>query len=452
MAFIAITAPSVGDPTRLDTFASPVVNNLLYLYGAIPSPSTALLANGSFEANTVTNAAPAGWTLTTLATSNTCQTETSAANTRHGKQAFSMTTPGGITGGCVITSSLGICSESEAFFLRWLMKSSVATITNSVSISFYDQAGTFISTTTVWSASSGNATSWQPFMSPINPPAGARQFAVILTGVNSTTAGTVYWDGVECDAIARGVRTAVFTATGNFIPPSDTDNIEADILAAGGGGGGGGGMYTSGVGANGSAGGVGGDSWVGVSTNKARGGLGGNFGGGNNTTTPGSAGAAVAYTFVSSVTAGLIQFGSMALAGTAGVVGVTNGGAGGLGGAVKVAGNFAWLFGPLSGGAPGAGVGGSGGNPAASTAGVANTGFGGAGGTGGGSSGTQGSGGGGSAGLNGEYARLTLAVTSGAPITVTVGTGGAVGNGGTGGASIGGNGAKGSDGLVLIHY
>ena len=444
MAFIAITVPSVGDPTRLDTFAAPMAANMLYLYGAIPPASTNLLNNGSFEANVVSNAAPSGWTLTTLGTTNTCQTETSAANTRHGKQAFSMTTPGSVSGGVVITSGLGICSESEGFGMRWLMKSSVATITNAVQVSWYDQAGVFISTTNVWSASSGNATSWQPFVAPLSPPAGARQFAVILTGVNSTTAGTVYWDGIEVFPVMRGNRAAVFLASGVFVWPADCDSVTVEALGGGGGGGGAGGADSSSAN-NGVAGSNGGSSYFSSATYLARGGNGG----------AGSLGAVGSSTAGATQSAGMtpvissngFQFGALPSTGAAG----TGTSSGGGNGAASNQPAYPMQSPSLAGGVGKTiiGTGNAGGS------GQANTGQAGAG--GGGVRISSAGSGGGASGNPGEWAKwmLTTAILGdnipGTSVTVNVGGGGAGGAGGTA-SSTGGAGGTAGSGYVIVYY
>ncbi len=384
--YVVIVPPVVGDPTRLQAFALAVIGDLDDLNARLSLIGVGGVSNGSFEIGTGADTAPASWDLS-IAAGNHTAFETSAANTRHGKQAFSTTNNSGASGGVTLTTSDYIpWAVDYTLRLAWLMKSSVATTTNTVQVSWYDEAQVFISTTTVYTAATGNPTAWTPFQYDIPAPAGTKFYKVILIGVNSTTNGTTYWDGVRAD-IGKPVAVTVKTATGTYTPVTPKLKVRM-------GGGGGGGQGTADANAT-----AGGDTWFGVSTQKALGGTAGNGGG--------LKGAEVA----PSISAGLVNYGSYSATSKSGDLG----GDGGHG-------VTTWSYRRVI---PGGGVGSGG------TAAAANSGGGGSGGgatTGGSADG----GGGGQAGVCVEY---FLDVVAGIPYTVTIGAGGAgSGNGGAGGS------------------
>lgn len=293
MAFTAITKPAVGDPTRKDTFADQVIDDLDYLYGAAAASGGGRILNGSFESGSAANTAPANWTMT-LASGNSTAFETTAANVAHGAQSFKMTTPGSITGGVALEANdFGILGEGQVLNFSWYMKSTVAGILNTVAVNWYDRAGSLISTTTLYT-STANATSWTYYNYAATAPANARFFKLVVTGVNNATAGSVYWDGFECRTGPLYLRTVYTTGSGTHTYQKWTNRIKV----TGCGGGGGGGKRTDGA----TPAGSGGSTTLG-SIFTATGGT----PGGSNSGATGGAGAGPA---AGSYSSGLLKFGS----------------------------------------------------------------------------------------------------------------------------------------------
>jgi hypothetical protein len=239
MSFTIVSAPNVGDPTRQDTFAVPVIDDLNFLNGVLQIAKGSGIINGSFELDTPPNSdlAPIEWTLN-LSSGNTCKIENTSSNVHHGGQAFSMTNPGGVSGGVSITSSdYYTIGEEDRVAFYWWMFSTVATTTNTVYVNWFDYSGTALSTTTLYNFSSGNPTSWQHFSFSVQAPTGARYFNLEFVGVNSTTAGTTYWDGISYEVLADP-NYVVFNSVGaiNYIPSRGV--TKAKIILVGGGCGG----------------------------------------------------------------------------------------------------------------------------------------------------------------------------------------------------------------------
>src|SRR5687767_2714320 len=107
-----ITQPVVGDPTEIDAFAQPVINNVNELAARSDSTLAEVIVNGSFEVGTGADTAPPGWALD-IAEGNDTDFEESAANTRHGRKAFRMSTPGSIVGGVTLSSSIFMLAAEE---------------------------------------------------------------------------------------------------------------------------------------------------------------------------------------------------------------------------------------------------------------------------------------------------------------------------------------------------
>lgn len=139
MPFVVITDPAVGETLEVDTFGKPVLDNLEFLNDEISSFSTGVAAikNGSFETGTGANTAPSSWDLT-ITSGNSTDFETSAVNTIDGRQAFSMTNPGAVSGGVTLESTdFIIGSEKNPFVLQWFLKSSIATSKITINVKFF---------------------------------------------------------------------------------------------------------------------------------------------------------------------------------------------------------------------------------------------------------------------------------------------------------------------------
>lgn len=242
-----ITTPAVGDPTKKQSFAERVVNNLVYLFNAFLSlvGSRETVINGSFESDADADGYPDGWTLT-LYTGGTFSHETSTAaadgKAQHGKRSIKFTSPGGVGngGGFVTSTDFFEIAENRAYFLAWWHKSSVAGIHNLVQIQFYDSTQTSISTTTLYD-SAANPTSWRLEHARFAPPTNARYAKIILTGAknDNTTAGSCWFDHVQLGAQpfnyeVQFIRAGAFKWTA----PTNVSVIEAYVIGGGGGGGG----------------------------------------------------------------------------------------------------------------------------------------------------------------------------------------------------------------------
>lgn len=262
MPFTTITKPAVGDPTKQQSFAARVVDNLIYLYNSFLSlvGSRETVINGSFESDADGDGFPDGWTLTKY-TGGTFSHETSTAaaddKSVHGKRSIKFTSPGGggNGGGYVTSTDFFEISEQRPYFLSWWHKSSVAGIHNVVAIQFYDSTQTSISTKTLYD-SAANPVVWQVQHGNFAPPDAARYAKIILTGAkdDNTTAGSAWFDHVQIGSL-NFQKSVDFIRAGTFkwTAPSNVSTVEATVIGGGGGGGGEQGNGGGGGGAGGTA-------------------------------------------------------------------------------------------------------------------------------------------------------------------------------------------------------
>lgn len=198
MPFIVITPPNVGETTKLDTFAQPVIDNLNFLNDQLSQASgSGGVGNGSFEVGTGTDTAPPSWDLV-ISAGNSSDFETSAPETNHGRQAFSMTTPGAIAGGVSITlTDFFDASELYGITVKFLMKCSVATTKVSAFVRFYDETESFLDAVQIYLDETTNPTAWTEFSNSARPPVGTRLAKLEFIGVDNLIPATVVFDGIE---------------------------------------------------------------------------------------------------------------------------------------------------------------------------------------------------------------------------------------------------------------
>jgi hypothetical protein len=255
MAFTNITPPNVGDPTKKQSFAKAVIDNLAYLYNVVLRIlSQDGFENGSFETDIDGDGVPDGWTRSL--TGGTIVLDTTAANVTHGLKSakFSSTGSGG---GYLQYTDFFEVARLRPFVLSWQMKSTVATVTNKVEVLFYDSAQSFLSTSTIYNDALTNPTVWTVNAFPVSPPANAKFAKIKITGADSTTVGSTWFDDfrilppISNVPIGKNVYTS---GTTTFTVPENIFRVR--VILVGGGGGGGAGATTS-PGGNGGNGGKG---------------------------------------------------------------------------------------------------------------------------------------------------------------------------------------------------
>jgi len=230
MPFITITKPNVGDPTKKQSFADLVIDNLIFLWNQFLSlvGSREIIVNGSFESDADGDGIPDGWTRT-LFTGGSFSHEQSTAigdlKSFHGARAIKFTSPGGAGngGGYVDTTDFVECSENRAYWLSWQSKSSVAGVRNKVDVTFYDSTKTLISTQNIFDSTT-NPAAWTIQTAGFKPVANTRFVKFRFTGADNTntTAGDVWFDNIQIltlvfnNSIAVNVPCAGHTWTPPF--------------------------------------------------------------------------------------------------------------------------------------------------------------------------------------------------------------------------------------------
>jgi hypothetical protein len=190
--------------------------------------------NGSFEIGSEADTAPSGWDLS-IAAGNSTAFECETSNVGHGRQSFKMTTGGGITGGVVLTSGdFRAVGEGEALMLSWFMKSSVATIANKVVALWYDVSKNYLSATTVYDNSTTNETDMRQYEYAISAPVNARFLKLEFTGVNNSTLGSVWYDGIKLEtAVCILSKKAMFLESGTWECPGGVRFVNLKMWGGG---------------------------------------------------------------------------------------------------------------------------------------------------------------------------------------------------------------------------
>lgn len=196
MPFVVQTKPAVGDTTKKSQIDT-LIENDQFLNSNLNASGVASIINGSFEEGTGADTAPTNWDLAITA-GNSTNFETSTANTAHGKQAFSMTNPGSVSGGVTLTNTdFFLVAEEYGMSFKFLLKCSIATTKVTVNVRFFDEAESFLSAVELYDDDTTNPTAWTNFANSAIPPAGAKLGKLEIIGVNNTVAASVYIDGIE---------------------------------------------------------------------------------------------------------------------------------------------------------------------------------------------------------------------------------------------------------------
>lgn len=207
-----------------------IKNSLEYLYGAIATDTTEGLQNGSFEIDTG-DGIPDSWTRTLYPGG----TGSLVTDSIHGAKAFSFVHPGGSgNGGGYLESDYAPISDHEKYLAKWFWKTSIASgLHVQVVARWSDKDKVPISDETIFDTTTGSTTA-RMHIAGCNPPAGARFCKLRLVGGKSdaSTAGTVFFDGVDFGRIAETSQIPAITVAGtmtSFIGDTWVDEIISSI-------------------------------------------------------------------------------------------------------------------------------------------------------------------------------------------------------------------------------
>lgn len=203
MAWNPPSAPTTSNPIS-KTWGQKVLDCLLWLYGLIGSTSPEGIPNGSAEVDSDSNGVPDNWEYGDYP-GGTGGIDTSTP--AHGAAAFYCTHPGGAgNGGRYWESDYVAISEDISPLLLLFLWATAAGIKVIVRIKYYDKAKSYLSSEDIYSSTS-NPTTRTAFALFGIPPATARYAKIILIGgyTDTDVAGTVYFDGLQFDAMPRTI-------------------------------------------------------------------------------------------------------------------------------------------------------------------------------------------------------------------------------------------------------
>jgi len=191
MAFITITKPSVGNPTKRD-LASDIIDNLNDLNSRIGSGGSSGISNPSFE-NFTTND-PDGWDVTETGGTQTIEDDDNTEQA-HGAAAIKFTYPASASGGGYFeTSDFYECAANEYLKIAWKMLGTSATGAKHI-VRFYwhkhDQSASSTASTDAYS-DTFNPTAWTQGYTEARVPSDAKYFKIriIASDTSATPSGT----------------------------------------------------------------------------------------------------------------------------------------------------------------------------------------------------------------------------------------------------------------------
>lgn len=263
MAFVSITKPSVGDPTRKDLIDD-IIDNLDDLDARVGSGGSSGLSNPSFESFTTND--PSSWTVTETGGTQTIEDDDNTEQA-HGAAALKITYPASASGGGYFeTSDFYACAPNQILKIAWrMLLASSDGAKNIVRFYWYkyDQSASATASTDAYS-DTGAPTTWQQFYTEAQAPSDAKYFKVrfIASDTSATPSGpgSVSFDDVR---LVQGPEE-VFNnhVTFGLVPGEQFDNandpawespssVGACWVECIGGGGGGGSAANSGAGGGG---------------------------------------------------------------------------------------------------------------------------------------------------------------------------------------------------------
>ena len=221
MAYIAITLaeiqvdqPIVGDDGA--GFARKVKDNLDYLYGHLGTASAGSgVPNGSFEIDSDADGIPDTWAKNLYAGGAGALETTDVA---HAAKSYKFTHPGGAgNGGGYLDSDYIEITDSDKYFVGFLLKCSGTGLKNKVEIREYDKGKIYQSTQTPYDSIS-NPTSWTQFQYQYTPAASIRYIKVrLIGGFTDTDPGAsrnIFWDNIVFGALITQPKLKI--TTGSF--------------------------------------------------------------------------------------------------------------------------------------------------------------------------------------------------------------------------------------------
>jgi hypothetical protein len=195
----------------------------------ITPPSINLIEDGSFELDDDSDGVPDKWSIT-LFTGGVQALDTTDQN--HGARSLKFTSVG--TGGGTAESAYFECSPDVPIDIAFDIKSSVADVLNIVQFDWYTSTKVLISSTTVYSDSATNPTSWTR-KSYINntPVSTARYCKIKLTGCDSsdTTTGSTWFDNILVQ-LAQNVDTGTTSTTFAINSDGNKSTLTTSALTA----------------------------------------------------------------------------------------------------------------------------------------------------------------------------------------------------------------------------
>lgn len=241
MSFVEITKPSVGEPTK-KSLADLIIDNLSDLNSRTsPSSRVNMISNGSFELDTNSDNTPDSWVATDYTGGSHTISTTNNVNGVNSLAFTSTSTANG--GGYAQTEDFLDVTGGESYYWFLFRGASVANVSSKAEITWYDEAQSSISTSTLYSETSA-PTSMTSTEGTVSAPATARYAKFITTGGvpgSGSATGTVYFDDVRLNiainqsfilnsavgqgelktttasgtaSLSNGIGTATYTLTG----------------------------------------------------------------------------------------------------------------------------------------------------------------------------------------------------------------------------------------------
>lgn len=188
-----VTSVKVTNSLGVQEYYVPRANDYL----DSPVDTGLLVPNGSFENTTVAAALPDNWDVTETSTGTIVIDDTDA---NHGNKSLKFTSIDASGAGEAVMSERFSVSPDRFVNIYGDLKSTAIDTRTLVSITWYDLAGSIVTTDPVLDEQAANPTSWDSFRLIAQAPATAYSAVIKIEGMKAggvTTSGSTWFDNIE---------------------------------------------------------------------------------------------------------------------------------------------------------------------------------------------------------------------------------------------------------------
>ena len=226
------TEIEVDDPLT-QSLMQKIKDNLDYLYGQLGTSMAGLgVPNGSFEIDSDVDGIPDSWVKNLYSGGAGALESTDVA---HAAKSYKFTHPGGAgNGGGYLDSDYIEITDSDKYFIGFLLKCSGTGLKNKGEIREYNSAKIYQSTQTPYDSTT-NPTVWTLFQYQYTPAASIRYVKIrLIGGFTDTDPGAsrnIFWDNIVFGALITQPKLKITTGSFTTSQSAQTTHFTVDRYA-----------------------------------------------------------------------------------------------------------------------------------------------------------------------------------------------------------------------------